>query len=81
MVAARIRRARGGGRMNNLEDVAIDSGMHHSEDKHCPECGCPWYGNKNLCGDGYRTCYLCGQEWWEDVTYKHSAIRKELGEE
>lgn len=66
--------------MKKPEEVATARGMHHSEDKHCPECGCPWYGNKNLCGDGHRTCYLCGQEWWAAVTYEHSALRKELGD-
>ena len=66
--------------MRKTETAAINAGMNYDEDKHCPECGCTWYGNKNLCGDGYRTCYLCGQEWWTDVTYEHSVARKELEE-
>jgi len=32
------------------EAEADIKGMHYSKHNHCPECGCPWYGNKNYCG-------------------------------
>lgn len=60
------------------EEDAIKRGMEKSHDKHCPECGNPWYGNKNMCGEGFRVCYVCHQDWWVDIDYKNSAERREL---
>ena len=60
------------------EEDAIEDGMHYSEDHECPECGCPWFANKDLCGEGHRTCYDCGQEWWEDVIYANATARRDL---
>jgi len=57
---------------------AIKAGMHYSESLQCPECGCPWYGNKNDVGEGHRTCFNCFQEWWIDINYRNPAKRKEL---
>tara|TARA_R110000744_G_scaffold301066_2_gene410192 strand:- start:1211 stop:1429 length:219 start_codon:yes stop_codon:yes gene_type:complete len=58
--------------------LAIENGMHHSNEVHCPECGCDWYGNKNYCGDGHRTCVDCDQEYWTDIKYEETAERREL---
>lgn len=60
------------------EHDAIKAEMHYCEENHCPECGCGWYGNKNYCGEGYRTCYDCGQEYWLDIKYTKPAERREL---
>ncbi len=60
------------------EKQAKENGMHYSEDRHCPECGCPWYGNKNYCGEGHRTCCDCHQEYWLCIKYKDVADRREL---
>jgi hypothetical protein len=60
------------------ERRAIDAGMHYSEEQHCPECGCPWYGNKDYVSEGHRTCCDCYQEWWTDIEYKHTVPRREL---
>lgn len=38
----------------------------------CPECGCEDYMNEDVCGDGYRECEDCCQEWWTDINYKES---------
>lgn len=57
---------------------AISAGMYHSYTHCCPECGCDWYGNKNLLGEGSRECFNCGQEYWLDVKYTNPAERKEL---
>jgi hypothetical protein len=62
------------------EADAIAAEMHYSDDQECPECGCPWYANKNLCGEGHRTCYDCTQEWWTNVSYTEPAQRRELPE-
>jgi uncharacterized Zn finger protein (UPF0148 family) len=59
---------------------AIEKGMSYSEKQHCPECGCPWFGNMNLCGEGHRTCCDCYQEWWTDIDYKSTVERRELQE-
>jgi len=63
---------------NYTEALAKKGGMHYSTDRCCPECGCPWYGNKNDCGEGHRTCCDCYQEWWMDIDYEHQAPRREL---
>ena len=60
------------------EARAKQSGMHYESKKHCPECGCPWYGNKDDCGIGHRTCCDCYQEWWTDIEYDHTVARREL---
>lgn len=60
------------------EAKAKQNGMHYEDDKHCPECGCPWCGNINMVGTGYRTCCDCYQEWWTDIKYDHTADRREL---
>ena len=62
------------------EADAVSAGMNYSHDYECPECGCPWYANKDFCGKGHRTCYDCTQEWWEDVTYSNPHPRRELSE-
>jgi hypothetical protein len=72
--AAGVRRDR----REKTEDDAIAAGMHYEYDCECPECGCPWSANKDLCGEGYRTCYDCTQEWWTDIDYKNPAERREL---
>ena len=36
------------------EAKAHQNGMHYEDEKQCPECGCPWYGNFNMCGEGHR---------------------------
>lgn len=60
------------------ESRARKEGMYYSERYHCPECGCPWYGNKDNCGAGHRTCCDCYQEWWTDIEYAHAVPRREL---
>jgi uncharacterized Zn finger protein (UPF0148 family) len=60
------------------EKQAIADGMHYSTDKHCPECGCPWYGNKDLLGEGYRMCCDCHQDWWTNIKYNNVADRREI---
>lgn len=65
------------------KEKAIKNDMHHSvmsesETSECPECGCDWYGNKNQCGQGHRTCCNCYQEWWTDVIYPNAHNRIEL---
>ena len=66
------------------EKQAIDAGMMRDKSSdsvkssHCPECGCPWYGNKNLLGDGARTCFDCKQDWWIDIKYDNHALLREL---
>jgi len=62
------------------EAQANDSGMEYSEDKQCPECGCPWFGNMNICGEGHRVCCDCHQDWWTDIDYDNPAKRRELTE-
>ena len=59
---------------------AKEKGMGYSRDQGCPECGSPWFGNKNMCGDGHRVCYVCHQDWWTDIEYKNIAKRQELPE-
>lgn len=41
----------------------------------CPECRCADYSHKNECGDGYRVCVECGQEWYTDINYKKYSSR------
>jgi len=36
----------------------------------CPECGCEEFVNENLCGDGFRQCKECFQDWWVDIDYE-----------
>jgi len=60
------------------EKQAEEAGMKYSQDKQCPECGCPWYGNENNCGTGHRTCCDCYQEWWTDINYTTNVPRREL---
>ncbi|RLI68832.1 MAG: hypothetical protein DRP02_11855 [Candidatus Gerdarchaeota archaeon] len=65
--------------------LAIENGMSRdtiTEDKtkYCPECGCPWYGNINQCGEGHRTCCDCYQEWWTDIEYDEMPPLRELPE-
>lgn len=65
------------------EKVAIERGMERETDlsqncTHCPECGCPWFGNKNLCEEGHRTCFNCYQEWYTHIDYGQCAPLKEL---
>ena len=60
------------------EATAVKNGMHYEDEKQCPECGCPWYGNHNMCGEGHRTCCDCYQEWWTDIEYGHAVARREL---
>lgn len=60
------------------EAKANQNGMHYEDEKQCPECGCPWYGNLNMCGEGHRTCCDCYQEWWMDIEYDHAVARREL---
>jgi len=64
---------------------AIKNGMsrdtrRNDQTTHCPECGCPWYGNINQCGEGHRTCCDCYQEWWADIKYDAAASLRELPE-
>lgn len=63
--------------------LAISRGMEREVDldqkcTHCPECGCPWFGNKNLCGEGARVCWNCHQDWYVDTDYQDSSKLKEL---
>lgn len=68
---------------NYTETLAEKNGMSRDEDEgqpssHCPECGCPWYGNKNQIGLGYRVCCDCYQEWWTDIKYERHVPLREL---
>jgi hypothetical protein len=68
---------------NYTESQAIKSGMSRAKDyggttTHCPECGCPWYGNINMCGEGHRVCCDCYQDWWVNVKYDNQAQLREL---
>jgi len=63
---------------NKTEEQAIAAGMMSDTSGHCPECGCPWYGNKNLLGEGSRCCFDCYQDWWTDVKYDNQASLREL---
>lgn len=68
---------------NYTEATAIKNGMSREHDlnqttTHCPECGCPWYGNENHCGEGHRTCCDCYQEWWLHIKYTDPAELREL---
>ncbi len=65
------------------ESKAIENGMDREDDldqncTHCPECGCPWYANKNLCGEGARVCVDCYQDWYVDIKYTDAANLREL---
>jgi hypothetical protein len=60
------------------ESDAVAGEMHYAEENECPGCGCPWYANKDYCGEGHRTCYDCTQEWWEDIAYNDRAPRRDL---
>ncbi len=71
------------GLRNYTESLALKNGMEREAylsqvTTHCPECGCPWYGNKNMCGEGSRVCVDCGQDWWVDTKYDHSVPLREL---
>lgn len=66
------------------EYLAIKNGMSREDDldqncTHCPECGCPWYANKNLLGEGSRVCCDCEQDWWTDINYENMPSVRELG--
>ena len=63
--------------MKTLEQ-AVEVGAYLSWAYHCPECGCDWYVNHNLLGEGYRVCFNCEQEYWTDIVYEHSVERREL---
>jgi len=68
---------------NYTEQKALENGMQREDDldqncTHCPECGSPYFGNKNLCGDGSRVCCDCDQDWWVDIKYKNPADLREL---
>ena len=68
---------------NKTEQEAEESGMGREGDleqnsSHCPECGCPWYANKNLCGEGARVCYDCLQDWFTGTNYDNHAPLREL---
>jgi len=70
---------------NYTEAQAIKGGMSREDDldqntTHCPECGCPWYGNKNMCGDGHRACCDCYQDWWVHIEYTNPSELRELPE-
>ena len=44
---------------------------YQNKSKNCPECrgeSDPKYDD--LCGDGYRVCSVCSQEYYMDVEYK-----------
>lgn len=45
---------------------------------HCPECGCPWFGNKNMCGEGHRVCCDCYQDWHTGISYDEPAKLREI---
>lgn len=65
------------------EAQAISDGMSREVDSdeqttHCPECGCPWFGNKNMCGDGHRVCCDCYQDYWLGIKYTDPAKLREL---
>ena len=72
------------GNKGRTEEEAINAGMDREEldsdnkCNHCPECGCPWYGNKNLCGDCARVCFNCHQDWWIDISYDKQSPLTEL---
>lgn len=71
---------------NYTEKRAIKNGMFRdnipgAKTSHCPECGCPWYGNKNQLGDGYRMCCDCYQDWWIGIEYHEPAPLRELPKE
>ena len=68
---------------NKTEQEALASGMGREDDleqksSHCPECGCPWYANKNLCGQGARVCYDCLQDWFTCTKYDNHKPLREL---
>ena len=68
---------------NYTESKAVSNGMARDDNSeqvtsHCPECGCPWYGNKNMLGDGHRVCCDCYQDWWVGIDYKNPAELREL---
>ena len=68
---------------NYTELLAIKNGMNRELDldqncTHCPECGSPWHGNKNQCGEGHRVCCDCYQDWWTDIKYDSAAKLREL---
>lgn len=69
--------------LGRTEQQAKDSGMSREVDldlktTHCPECGCPWFSNKNFCGEGHRVCFDCYQDWWTDIDYESKAELREL---
>ena len=68
---------------NYSEEQAIENDMDREDDlgqptTHCPECGCPWFGNKDLCGPGHRVCCDCYQDWYVGISYKKMAPLREL---
>lgn len=65
------------------KEQAINSGMERETDleqntTHCPECGCPWFGNKNMCGEGHRVCFDCYQDYYTNSSYSNPAKLREL---
>jgi uncharacterized Zn finger protein (UPF0148 family) len=65
------------------KEKALKNGMQREGNlaqnaTHCPECGCPWFGNKNLIGEGHRVCCDCFQDWWVDIEYKHSVELRDI---
>jgi formylmethanofuran dehydrogenase subunit E len=68
---------------NYTESEAIDNDMQREDDlnqdcTHCPECGNPWFGNKDQLGDGHRVCCDCYQDWWVGIKYRKQAELREL---
>lgn len=57
---------------------AESAGAEYDEDKHCPECGSPWFTGKDVLGPGSRFCIDCGQDWWNDIDYVFTVVRREL---
>lgn len=70
---------------NLTKQQAIEKGLSRETDdnlktSHCPECGCPWFGNKNMCGEGHRVCGDCYQDWWINIDYEKVHELRELPE-
>ena len=71
---------------NLTKKQALEKGLVRDSDanvktSHCPECGCPWSGNINTCGEGHRVCGDCYQDWFTTINYEDAHEIRELPED